>query len=234
MQAIYNAMLALLALPEMAFFTNYRDDFLVHDRRELINWGAPGADYLWIVRSNGTHLSRLGIHPSCDKYMEAALDSVSRSDPAARVFRVSSRGIRELTFDAAKQLLAHTPHLYTLKDHQVLFGAGIDAVHLATLALQRTTDENLGYLWSVEVTSDRDLGLNHLVALRELALASVVKASGSLLVSPWRVTINGVEITAAVEDAQRAQSSCVSEPSVTLLKAGRRGARQDDREACHA
>lgn len=234
MQAIYNAMLSLLALPEMAFFTHYRDDFFVHDQRELINWGAPGSDYLWIVRSSGTHLSRLGIHPSCDKYMEAALDSVSRSDPAARVFRVSGRGIRELTFDAAKQLLAHTPHLYALKDHQVLFGAGIDAVRLATISIQRTTGENLSYRWSVDFTSDRELGLNHLVAMRELALASVVKASGSLLVSPWRVTVNGTEITAAVEAAQVAQSTCGAEPAVTLLRAGRRGARQEDEAVCHA
>lgn len=103
MQSVYDLMAARLQQPDMqGFLTHFRQDFYEHDKAILLEWGAPGVEYLWGVRETGTELHRLAVHARAAEWFQCA---ISHEWQAYKVFHVSDRGLREITRDKAREML---------------------------------------------------------------------------------------------------------------------------------
>jgi hypothetical protein len=188
-------MAALLDQPALQFFTSYRDDFSVHDRRELTEFGAPGNTYLWVVGESGTHLTRLGIHTKHDEWMRAVLEQVEREKNASyKVYFVSMANITEIDVPHARQLLARE-HDYSVTYASIMRKTFGDSKLVADYRL--TWDG--GWAKEREATVRFDapevLGAEDVTALRILANNIVVIDARSLFAKLKSIQINGLDIS---------------------------------------
>jgi hypothetical protein len=126
MNRVYSAMQDLVNSPALAFFTHYRKDFDVHDRREICDWGSPSAEWIWAVRESGTYLVRLGVSRRQDEFLIAVLNQQAREpapERSAKLFHVRGSGqVRPIEVERARDLLLQ-PRQYELID-QMVFRSG--------------------------------------------------------------------------------------------------------------
>lgn len=166
MKKIYDMMAARLAQPDMAgLLVAYRNDFEVHDRENLLTWGAPGIEYLWLVRECGTNLVRLGVHPKPVEWFTCAMELTEQS---AKVFHVSERGVKEVSRDAAIRMLGNMN--YSVQqgcDSGVVLRRGEPIAHYSMRGLARL---DKGPLWHLEAHSRKTLTSQEVGALRLIVL----------------------------------------------------------------
>jgi len=205
MQAIFDLMKARLEAPDMAFFTHYRDDFFVHDRRELVQWGAEGASYVWFVRESGSDIIRLRV---CPKHVERGQALLDLHDwRRGKLFHLISGGgtvrpsITEVGVEKARTLLEQP------SDYQRSGGIVTHVRHgmRSEIARLRIVWER-GWASAPKASVKCDLSastLPHVTALRLLAMAAVVEDSGSLFTPIQNIAINGEDITDLVARLRR-------------------------------
>lgn len=197
MQSIFNIMKARLEEPDMAFFTHFRDDFFVHDHRELVLWGSEQASYLWFVRESGSDIVRLR---TCSKHVERGQALLDLHDwKRGKLFhlRGSSVGsgrpsLVEVDPARARSLLEGQPAYQR--------SAGI-VTHAH--AGMRSQIARMRIVWErgwasapkAQVKCEMPLPtLDHVTAIRLLAMAEVVEESGSLFTPIQSIVINGEDI----------------------------------------
>jgi hypothetical protein len=199
---VFEAMQRLVDSPELDYFQSYRDDFFVHDRREIIEWGSPTARYLWTVRASGTDLTRLGVHPACHNWAEAVFDMLDRERTPAKHFVIVSAdasgvaSVREISRSKARSELAK-PCAYEVDGLQVKRHGQTVALCFVKSEVRFNEMTKLHVAFDTQKQGEIDLG-----ALRLLAQHVVCKAAGSLLVGPASITIDGVDIMQAKEAMQ--------------------------------
>lgn len=169
MLEIFNRMAARLAQSDMAgLLVAYRADFDVCDREMLESWGAPGCEYLWLVRETGTNLLRLRLHARPAQWFRDAMDLAGSK---AKIFHVTDTAFHEVGPQAALQLIE-------LMDYQVeetLDGGLISHRGLPVARLKFTFQER------IDQSPLHHLALESLVALSAQQVGALrVVAHGEL------------------------------------------------------
>jgi len=104
MRTVYNHMARELER-HPGLLTHYRDDFEVHDYNELMDWGVPGARYLWVARPSGSDLAMLDVNARVTERCRCILEGSMNSD-SLKTFLVSERGTTEIDHTQAQGLLS--------------------------------------------------------------------------------------------------------------------------------
>ena len=74
-------------LMSKGYVSFYKDDLYVIDRNLLLETAVPGAEYIYTVKSAGTHLNQIKLHPISTSWAEAAVNSaVSACDAQKQRF----------------------------------------------------------------------------------------------------------------------------------------------------
>lgn len=198
---LFEAMAALLQLPQLAFFKHYRNDFFEHDRRELVDWGAPGARYLWVVRASGSHIVRLGVHPKHHEYGIAVIEQLRHARGAeARIFEVSSHTIAEIDSGSALRLLAAGPFEFQVRGSSIVRRSrgGVER-SIASLRIDLESRYADLPLRHVRITAADKLTAEEIGALRIISQCEVMLQAHSLFAAPASILIDGADISDAMQ-----------------------------------
>jgi len=196
----FTAMERLLAQPELAFFTNYRDDFFERDRAQLLNWGAPEMRFLWIVRENGTHLVPVGVCAAADAHALAALDYfLANPQGQTKAFWVQGASVRGVALEAASMEIRRSQPMFEVQGPMVLQRMSDGPMHIAAL---NVIQANSVAGPDVVITARSGLGTLQLSALALIATMEAGRAAGSLLVTPRQITVNGQPIAQLINGAR--------------------------------
>jgi len=222
MQSIFNLMKARLDDPDMAFFTHYRDDFFVHDHRELVQWGAEHASYLWFVRESGSDIIRLGV---CSKHVERGQALLDMHDwSRGKLFHLcggaaARANLVEVDTAKARGLLEQPPAYQR--------SAGIvthrqDGMRSEVARMRIVWDRGWTSAPKAEVKCDMPLPtLDHVTAIRLLAMAEVVEESGSLFTPIQSLVVNGEDITDLVARLRMGAPATAGAPKKNAVRPGR-------------
>lgn len=199
MQALYDKMSELVASPALAFFTSNTDDFLVHDRREIVEWGTPQAQWLWVVHSSGTSLTRLHVCPLEREWAEASLN---RGYSPQKFFHLTVDGPREILRAQALALLAK-PFTYELAGHELWSMVNVPT-HIATASLAPSNDDAPGSRsFDVSFTTHRTPSQEDICVMRLASIRLAVKSTQSLFTRVGGILIDGVPLVDALEHARQ-------------------------------
>ena len=102
---ILGAMRAILEAPGYPLLKGYKDDFYVHDTRQIRDSWTDAVQLLWIVREYGTHLAHIGVHSKLNEYASAALSTAVSSGSPYEIYHLSTKGVRKLTLEEMNALL---------------------------------------------------------------------------------------------------------------------------------
>lgn len=234
MEATFQAMADFLTRPDMSYFSSYRNDFFIHDRREVVEFGAPGARYLWAVRESGTNLTRLGVHPRHDAWMAAVLEQFEQDEtsakagstrPRTRFFLVSGTKIKEQTAQAARALLA-AAHDYIVSGCAVCVRGDAGPQTLASFHLKWEGGWDCERQATLQFQSAQPLSLEAVTALRLIGQCIVCEDAGSLLAKIKCLTIDGIPLEEFLESTrlrlqarQQVQASRVNPAAVAGAQA---------------
>jgi hypothetical protein len=205
MNRVYTAMQELVNSPALAFFTAYKKDFDVHDRREICDWGSPSAEWIWAVRESGTHLVRLGVSRRQDEFLIAVLNQQDRESGEGqthKLFHVRGSGqVKQVDVERARDLLLQ-PRQFELID-QVVF-RNSERGQRVPLARGRLIWER-GFARAPEATVAFDTAPEYqptlrqrwedLAVLRFYASDMVVDDTGSLLSGYRHLLVDGKPFT---------------------------------------
>ena len=201
---LYLCMEKLAQSPALSFFQHYREDLTVHDRRELVEWGDTGFQYLWIVRDSGTHLFPLGVHPKINEAATATLVHVSSAIRRGlyKVFAVSdASGVVEIDVPKASQLLRSTRYHYEVLDGMV-FRCRPTREPLANMHIRYARPHATDHGWHAQFQSRRAPNHKDLCALRLIAQCEVSSAAHSLLQGPSSIVVDDKDIGQAIAAAR--------------------------------
>ena len=185
---------------------HYRQDFFKFDFEYLERTIAPGVQYLWILRDNGTHLVRLGVHPRMNSELEAVfeLNAFNRlqvyhicvgqdlSAPASAVIRRCTKRPVDLL----------SRYDYTVDDNGTVRGPG-GVLASALISGPRWGDG--GFHVDVAFTAHRPSnlqGLADLIALGQIAGCLATEISGSLFTKNGVITLDGADLYADIDQAR--------------------------------
>jgi len=202
----WDAMRQIVEAPGYPYLQHYKVDFEKYDREILQAQWAPGNRWLWVVRTMGTHLGRLGVHPKLNEMLEAALDSES----AKAVYLVEGTSVKEITESKARDLLKQFD--YRVQNGVVHRGHGTDsgiASFTVTLHPWRGDQRPHGTVSFVGKLADK-LTLGDLVALAQIAGAEVVRESQSLLMPVKAVTYNDEDLYGLIPARQREMAHVIT------------------------
>lgn len=201
MLEIFNMMERRLAQPDCAFFTHYREDFFVHDRKQLVEFGGRGADYLWIVRSAGTHLIQLGVSVKASDWGFAALEAES----VGKVFHVTTSALREVSHEKARELLARMD--YTTQEGECSAHVSYGGETLAMLEVQtvRPWAEVPRHSVHIKSTGAAIRSSLHLSALRRIA-QGIVEKKFNLFAPIDAITVDGTCVLQALAAAHEREA----------------------------
>lgn len=195
MNELIAAMKALTEGPSLSFFTSYREDFEAIDLNELTTHGSPKAEYLWIVRSDGTDLVRLGVHERESQWGSVVLSGLRGTTCA--LFHLKAGTVQEVDTHEAQCLLARLDY--------AVFDDGSEAVLVtykhtgasARVTFGRSeTYPTCADRYDARVEADDELwnSLDHLTALRLIAVHEGARRR-RWLSKLDEIRINGVRYT---------------------------------------
>jgi len=175
---------------------SYRNDFEVLDFRELTDWGAHGARYVWIARSSGSDLALLDVHPDVTAHCRAILKLRNGQD-SMKTFLVTQQGAREVDHDAAAQLL-DADGRFAVEGSRIV----CDGARIATFRLVQSLGWGRQPSASIHFGGLRALSTLEISALRKLAHAIVTREMGMWTVID-AITVDGRDISHARAEALR-------------------------------
>lgn len=223
-QRLFERMKSIIEADGYPLLKSYQSDFYVHDREFLDQTFHPGAEYLLVVRTSGTYIAPLGIHPKLQEFVECGLES----EQPFKVYHLSHHavgGVREVTVEKAMELLKR--QRYEVRNDAVWRCASKHrAEALIAYAYYEFTYSEKGR--SVDVAfragpGDQNLSYDDFVALSLIAGAESMRKMQSLFCSPKSVTFER-EPLASIIDAQRQairQAKLVDEAFVRQLTEAR-------------
>lgn len=197
---IVAAMKSIVEAPNYPFLKAYKDDFYKHDIATIEQGSGECYEYLWVVSLNGTHLTRIGIHERQNDWAKATLESsVTQSSAGADIYRISSSGLRKVTYSQALDALKdydYVVHENAIRSKQSDFTATFKATQV------RAPGNGNQYVDVViEATVKTAIPHHRLTALVAIAGCEGIKAWGSLFVQVRSVTLNGQDIASLIEEA---------------------------------
>ena len=195
-QSIFNAMRAVVEAPGYRLLKGYKNDFYVHDAKQLQDGWAVGAQYLWIVREHGTHLAQIGAHAKINEYASAALSTAMSSGSEYEIYHLSAKGVKQITHEEARiRLLAleYVTHGESVKDAS---GKTVATFTVDRVWMERTQTGSVSFCTSPEVQKTKAF----LVSLNQIAMAEMVKAWGSWFCTVQSVNVDGRDIAQLLTD----------------------------------
>ena len=198
MLEIFNRMAARLAQFDMAgLLVAYRADFEVSDREMLEDWGAPGCEYLWLVRETGTNLLRLRLHDRPAQWFRDAMDLAGAK---AKIFHITDTAFHEVRQETALKLMEPMDYgVQETLDGGLILHRGMPAARLTFRFQERIDQSPLHHLAleSLVALSSQQVGALRVVAHGELERRHTFWAAlGSL-------TLDGVDLPTAMAAARK-------------------------------
>lgn len=180
------------------FLKHYKSDFYECDLRLLNALYTSKSRWLWILRENGSHLLRIGVH---ERETEAAfiyIDNAMKSTAIGGDFYVlSADGVKRLNQEQAK--LAVMKIDYVVKGERIAKTSGEEIANIAVNAYTMPSDGNV--YADVNVTSIPgylpDLG--DLSALAIIGVREAEKKAGSMFVKIKKFTFDEADIHDEIE-----------------------------------
>lgn len=196
---LFEMMAHRLEQPDMAgLLVAYRDDFDVIDREVLVEWGAPGNEYLWFVREHGTALLRLGVHPKPVEWFTCAMDLVAKG----KVFHVTDRGVKELArVEALRMIGAMEYSLQAGCESDLVMHYGVAIAAFSVRAEPRVAQTPLYHLQADSLVT---LVPQQVGALRTIMLAEVETRFG-VSAAVGSMTMDGADMSQAMKTARQRQ-----------------------------
>lgn len=192
-QAIFLAMAAIMEQPGYIYAGGVKDLYR-YDKERILNEFVPGARYLWVVSSNGTELTRIGVHSKTNEWANATMVcALTSSSRGAEIYLVSDFGVRKISESQAKTELDHMD--YVVDDKSVHDANGrLLAVFEVRRHFKAGDGNNYAHV-TFETKESERLTKSDLLALRSIATSEAVLAAQSFFVKVETLTINGRCIT---------------------------------------
>ena len=195
--AVIAMMKAIVEAPGYQFLQHYKEDFYNSDVATISEVFGPQVQYLWIVRPNGTYLTRLGVHAKQNEHALTTYEcGVKATAVGVEAYLVSELGVRKVTLQQIQDLMKCCHYVLVEKTVRVAgeIIAGID--------VRRVTKPGNGnhYVHAVlqspclERLTVADLG-----ALRDIAAYEGVALWSSFFVQVEVLTINGQDLNTVIE-----------------------------------
>ena len=200
--AMFERMKTIVEAPGYKLLQGYKSDFYEHDRDTILSQYAPESTYLWVVRENGTHLNRLGVH---SKSTEAAQASIHAGENG------SSRGCEMYLLHADKVTrVTKEKAMAAMKIMQFLVNEDVvrqpNGEVLATYQVRTMTKQGDANQYASVVFQTSHLprfGLSEFSALLTIALGETTVATGSLFARLEAATINGFDLCELIDECTK-------------------------------
>lgn len=192
--AIFHAMTAIVEQPGYVYLQAYKEDFYKHDKTTILNELAKGARYLWVVHPNGTHLTRIGVHPRQNDWATATIESSLRATSlGAEIYLISTAGVRKLTeIEAMSEIRVWQ---YAVANNTVRDARGRLIGVFEVRKHSKSGDGNHYTNVVFQSACLPSLGKADLLALRDIGLSESTVVWQSLFVQTESLTINGHCVT---------------------------------------
>lgn len=187
-ESVHRQVMDLVSVKDYPYLKAYRQDLEESDLEYLRHNWDPEGRYLWLIKANGTELSRLGVHPKLHEYALAALSSAKRETAQGCDVLLVTRGqVKRISADLAK--------VEALKMDYLIEGRTIktaDGKPLATFLVDHFSRGNhqtgivkFGTAPGLRLTRPQK------IALRHIAQCELVKAWQSFFCSLEDIQLNG-------------------------------------------
>lgn len=195
---VFALMKAIVEAPGFEYLTDYKQDFYDFDREYLSQGWAPGVSMLWIVRTMGTHLCRLHVHPRVNEEVQAAM---SLTD-LFKAYHLTDKGVTEVNHHKAKDLLK--TFQFEVRGNWLYAGSPRQTwLPIASIYVDLQFDAKAcRYGGDVHFQSSTDhvnWTLPELLALRHVAHAEVLTRTSSLWSCTKNVYLDGQELLDQIE-----------------------------------
>lgn len=188
---------ALMPLFQKSLCTAYFDDFYKHDLAQLQKVACPGAELLWIVTPNGTHLFVLDGY-SLDA-VAAALHAYGTCEAYFVRVGLATEAIRAVSKEQALAL-ASRPHQVTAgfvshsADHrQFEVRHGGEAFAHVRFGARYEREGNAGWMVDIQISAAPGTPVLWMCLGLELVTHTISHSLGTLFWSAPSLTINGVQ-----------------------------------------
>ncbi len=190
---IFSAMAAIMEQPGYLYAGGVKDLYK-YDKERILEEFVPGARYLWVVSSNGTELTRIGVHSKTNEWASATMVcGLTSSRLGAEIYLVSDFGVRKISESQAKAELDHMD--YVVEGRSVHDANGrLLAVFEVRRHFKAGDGNNYAHV-TFETKEPELLTKSDLLALRSIATSEAVLAAQSFFVKIETLTINGRCIT---------------------------------------
>lgn len=185
---LFSQMAAIVEAPNYPFLTSYKKDFYELDKAYLAKNWVTKARMLWVIKSMGTELVRIGVHSKLNEHASAAIRSAMRETrEGCEIFLVSDRGVKKIDADRAKiELLKMDFNV----GRSTISDAGGNLI--ATFEIRRRLDKQhqrgsayFGSAHGVNITYEQR------VALRHIANCELIREWGSFFCSLDEIYLDG-------------------------------------------
>ena len=195
-QAIFNAMRAVVEAPGYHLLQSYKNDFYMHDAKQIHDGFAVGVQYIWVVRENGTHLAQIGVHEKLNEHASAALSVALTSGGAHEIYHLSAKGVRKVSHDEARSRLLSLEYLTDGQRVMDASGKTLATFTLERVAMERAQTGTVHFTVAANVQKSPAF----LKALSQIALGEMVKSWASWFCFVQSVSIDGSDIATLLDD----------------------------------
>ena len=211
---LLRAMTAIVGAPGYAYLQHFKDDFLQIDHSILLEDFELTSRYVWVVTMNGTHLTRIGIHPKQNSWAEATLDAGSQSSAlGAKIYLLSAGGgVREVT--RAQAITAMNEYQFKVNNGVVTDRRNDRAIAFKLTKFFDSKENRSCTAVQFQCENAGNLDLRTLLALRDIATQESIIAWHSFFCSVRDLTVNGQDwsaLMAAKQAAAQEVSTAVKE-----------------------
>lgn len=200
---LLESMRSIVEAPGFQFLKSGKKDFYEHDVNSLNASFAPGARFMWVVTTSGTHLARIGVHPGANEFAKAAIEvGMSSSAAGAVIYLLSSKGVEFIDVNRAKSELQKFDYQVKEKARGIKEFVGKNFTgEFAVETLRKPGDGNQYARVSISVGTLGAMTLADLTAVKTMALAESESAVQSLFVKVTSIQVNEREIDQLIAES---------------------------------
>jgi hypothetical protein len=213
---IFAKMVAIVEQPGYPLLTHYKVDFYTYDRDEILREASPGARFLWVIRESGTHLQRIGVHNQSNEAAMAGIHAGKTSSKlGCELYLIEGDGLKKV--NEVQAIAAMKRMEFTIRGNDVIDSKGQIVASMDVEAYRKPIDANNYTNVNFQLNSNRSVSeLKYAVvaALRTIAIDESVSRCQSLFVRVESITIDGQDISDAMDlAAERVQCETALEPA---------------------
>lgn len=197
-ESVHRQVMNLVNVKDYPYLKAYRQDLEESDLEYLRHNWDPDGRYLWLIKANGTELTRLGVHPKLNEYALAALASGKRdSAKGCDVLLVTRGQVKRISADMAKVEALKMDYLIEGRTIQTADGKPLASIMVDHFRRgnHQTGIVKFGSAHGVRITRPQK------IALRHIAQCELVKAWQSFFCSIEDIQLNGRALFEEVESA---------------------------------